>query len=230
MPSQQIKSIFANVKKVNKENNKPQVNTKVSTPKKVAKTVETQKKPANPGPAAKAKNMETALSNLSALDLEHTIESTKLNFKDNQILWLTTISSYLNQNINYEADPIFTGKSYKYPVMLLSNNIKSVIMSTFKSVDLVNVYHFYDTLLANVADTMFKNQPNLGSKIILQMIAQEWPQVCCNSLARSALLRVSYQNRSQIGLSLLWALGQGGYYDLTVGVKGKQFYDLKNIF
>lgn len=103
--------------------------------------------------------------------------------------------------------------------MLLSNNIKSVIMSTFKSVDLVNVYHFYDTLLANVADTMFKNQPNLGSKIILQMIAQEWPQVCCNSLARSALLRVSYQNRSQIGLSLLWALGQGGYYDLTVGVK-----------
>lgn len=44
LPSQQIKSIFANVKKVNKENNKPQVNIKVSTPKKVAKTVETQKK------------------------------------------------------------------------------------------------------------------------------------------------------------------------------------------
>lgn len=57
---------------------------------------------------------------------------------------------------------------------------------------------------------------------MVQLIAHEWPSVCVESLAKNAILRNSYQNRSTIGLSLLWALGQGGLRDVTVGLKAWQ--------
>lgn len=57
-------------------------------------------------------------------------------------------------------------------------------------------------------------------QIIAQIIGQKWPQICGSNLANSAMLRNSYQNRQYIGLSLLWAVGQGGYQDLMVGLKG----------
>lgn len=52
------------------------------------------------------------------------------------------------------------------------------------------------------------------------MMAQEYPEFCTASTAKSASLRNSYQNRPPIGLSLLWAFGQGGLRDFDVGMKG----------
>lgn len=68
---------------------------------------------------------------------------------------------------------------------------------------------------------------------MLQLIALRWPTVCCGSLAKTAILLNSYQNRSAIGLCLLWAIAQGGYKDLTVGLKVWQdimvpVYDIKS--
>lgn len=40
-------------------------------------------------------------------------------------------------------------------------------------------------------------------------------------MAITAMLRDSYQNRSNICLSILWAIGQGGYQNLMEGIKGK---------
>jgi TMEM214, C-terminal, caspase 4 activator len=59
----------------------------------------------------------------------------------------------------------------------------------------------------------------LGYKVILQQIAKEEPSVCGNSLARSVMLRNSYQNKPQIGLTILWVLGQGGFHNVSVGLK-----------
>lgn len=70
-----------------------------------------------------------------------------------------------------------------------------------------------------MADDMTKNLPVTGYKIMLQLIAIEWPTVCVKSLAKNAILRNSYQNRAPIGLTLLWALGQGGYRDVNVGLR-----------
>lgn len=52
------------------------------------------------------------------------------------------------------------------------------------------------------------------------MLAKDYPEFCVASVAKSASLRNSYQNRPPIGLSLLWAFGQGGLTDFAVGLKG----------
>lgn len=82
-----------------------------------------------------------------------------------------------------------------------------------------NVHYFFDQTLTSLAVDLSKNLPCVGHKIMLQLIAMQWPAICIKSLAKNAILRNSYQNRSAIGLSLLWALGQGGFKDLTVGLK-----------
>lgn len=56
------------------------------------------------------------------------------------------------------------------------------------------------------------------------MLAHEYPEFCIASIPKSVSLRNSYQNRPPIGLSLLWTLGQGGYKDFAVGLKGKKIY------
>lgn len=56
---------------------------------------------------------------------------------------------------------------------------------------------------------------------MLQLIARHWPTICSSNMASTAMLRHSYQNRSNICLSILWAIGQGGYENLMVGIKGK---------
>lgn len=43
-------------------------------------------------------------------------------------------------------------------------------------------------------------------------------------MAKIALLRNSYQNRSNICLSILWAIGQGGLKQITEAIKGTLNY------
>lgn len=79
--------------------------------------------------------------------------------------------------------------------------------------------YFFDQSLTSLAVDLSKNQPCNGHKILLQLIAFKWPSVCINNLAKSSILLNSYLNRSSIGLTLLWSLGQGGLKDLTVGLR-----------
>lgn len=67
----------------------------------------------------------------------------------------------------------------------------------------------------------FVGQNVNGHRILLQMLAHDYPEFCVASVQKSASLRNSYQNRPPIGLTLLWALGQGGQRDFAVGMKGK---------
>ena len=55
---------------------------------------------------------------------------------------------------------------------------------------------------------------------MLQLVAKLYPTVCCSSLGKHIILRDSYKNNNNVCLSLLWALGQGGYYDINTGIKG----------
>lgn len=67
---------------------------------------------------------------------------------------------------------------------------------------------------------LYPGQNVNGHRLLLQMLAKDYPEFCVASVAKSASLRNSYQNRPPIGLSLLWAFGQGGLTDFAVGLKG----------
>lgn len=92
-----------------------------------------------------------------------------------------------------------------------------------------NLEYFFYSLLDSMATEMNSGQNVAGYKFVLQLIGQNWPAICSHNMAKTALLRNSYQNRSNICLSILWAIGQGGHQSLTEGVKVWQNLMLPNL-
>lgn len=62
--------------------------------------------------------------------------------------------------------------------------------------------------------------PVTGYKMLLQLVATQFPNIAASNLAKSATLRHSYQNRPAIGCSVMWALGLAGFKDLSKGLRG----------
>lgn len=110
-------------------------------------------------------------------------------------------------------------KPVNYPYNILPTNVKAIIHDLLVLVGPANVQYFFDQTLTTLAVDLSNNVDCIGHNVLLQLIAFEWPTVCVQNLAKNAILRNSYQNRSSIGLNILWALGQGGYRDPTVGVR-----------
>lgn len=63
------------------------------------------------------------------------------------------------------------------------------------------------------------NQPSLGFRLLIQALAQKYPQLVLLNNKRFIELRNSYQNRNNICSIILWSAAQSGYYDINVGLK-----------
>lgn len=235
----QIKSLYANVKdnlllehsqgnKENKNNQnvangKQQSQERKRSPgrgqqqNKAKQKHETDKKqPFRP----KHKDLGAALKAVSVSDLRAHLWAVNENFKNNHLMALKAITSFLNEHLRVDvADPTFANKSLSYPYDVLPEDLKELIDDTITGAGDQNVQYFYDLSLSNLTGDMNKNLPHWGHAILLQAMAISDPQICVSNLARNAILRNSFQNRSNIGLSLLWALGQGGFHDPSVGLK-----------
>lgn len=116
-----------------------------------------------------------------------------------------------------------------YPSNLASAELKQAMLEFLGSVGETNLEYFFYSLLDSMATEMNSGQTVAGYKFVLQLIGQNWPAICSHNMAKTALLRNSYQNRSNICLSILWAIGQGGHQDLTEGVKVWQNLMLPNL-
>lgn len=116
-----------------------------------------------------------------------------------------------------------------YPSNLASAELKQAMLEFLRSVGETNLEYFFYSLLDSMATEMNSGQTVAGYKFVLQLIGQNWPAICSHNMAKTALLRNSYQNRSNICLSILWAIGQGGHQDLTEGVKVWQNLMLPNL-
>lgn len=96
--------------------------------------------------------------------------------------------------------------------------ILSVIEKVTQVVDKNNLQVFFDIALTSMATDMSKNLPALGYKIFLQYIALKEPKLVRANLGKYCVLRTSYQNRPNIGLSILWTVGQAGSKDFHTGL------------
>lgn len=79
---------------------------------------------------------------------------------------------------------------------------------------------FFDIALTTMATDMSKGLSALGHKLYLQYIAMNYPKIANTNVGKHCELRNSYQNRQNIGLSILWSLGQCGIKDFDAGLKG----------
>ncbi|CAH1365193.1 unnamed protein product [Tenebrio molitor] len=217
LTSSQVKNLYNNGK--NKEN-KPFEIKKVSE----VGLKKNQKKPEKsqePPPKAKTpKSIESALNQIDIEEFKNLFERSKSQFPDAPIIWLKELSHFLNQRINLDVqDPIFISKPPKFPLLIVPSGITSVIERAAQEANKSNVQLFYDIALTSMATDMSKNLPAIGHKLFLQYIALSEPSLVIINLTKHIVLRNSYQNRPNIGMSILWAVGQAGISDFQIGLK-----------
>lgn len=115
-------------------------------------------------------------------------------------------------------DPIFSGRPDDYPASVVPKSIRIILEKAIQISGSQNVQLFYEFNLTAMASDLVKNQPVIGYKIFLQLLAKFNPEMTITSIPKLITLRNSYQNRKPIGLSIIWALSQSGKDNLTVGL------------
>lgn len=78
----------------------------------------------------------------------------KARFSGSSLLWLKELASYLNNNLNVDTDPVFSGKPRDYPTNLLSSDLRNIITSTIHSCEDDVLNNFYDQSLITMPSDM----------------------------------------------------------------------------
>ncbi|CAH0550148.1 unnamed protein product [Brassicogethes aeneus] len=216
LPKSQVENIYGSVK--NKENNKPkEKSNKTQDAKKPQKKVEKTQEAPKPKPP---KSIESALTSINVEEFVQIYEKNRTLYPDTPIVWLKELVQFLNQKVPIElADPVFTNKQQGYPLNVVPLPIKTVIEKSVKETGKSNIQLFFDIALTSMTTEMSKGLPALGWKFFLQYIATIEPKLVVTSISKHIVLRNSYQNRSNVGLSILWAVGQVGFADFNSGLR-----------
>ncbi|KAJ8925970.1 hypothetical protein NQ315_009825 [Exocentrus adspersus] len=229
LPKSQVQNLYSN-----KENKKPQDKNKPLD--KSEKKAQTQKKdkPQEPPKPKPPKTIQSALNSIDVEEFKTIFEKSKNRYPDAPVVWLKELVQFLNQKVPIEVqDHSFSSKPEGYPLTLLPAGLKNVIEKSVKEAEKSNVQLFFDICLTSMATDMGKGLPALGYKFYLQYIALNEPKLVSASIAKHVTLRNSYQNRPNIGLSILWAVGHVGVKDLHCGLATFQelylpLMDMKN--
>ncbi|XP_022913719.2 transmembrane protein 214-B [Onthophagus taurus] len=223
LPRSQIINLFGNNKGSIKDSQKVQEKSKKNETTNQQKKQKKQPQPVEKSdvqPKPKPKSIESALNSISIDELKKVYEQNKTLFPDGPIVWLKELQQFLNRNIPVEiSDPIFQNKSDCYPFSVIPAQIKAIMEKACKEADSKNQELFFDICLSSMAMEMTNGFSAIGQKLFLQLLALNNPKIVIANISKSISLRTSYQNRQNVGLSILWALGMGGLKDLNVGFK-----------
>ncbi|KAM3960329.1 transmembrane protein 214 [Aphomia sociella] len=219
LPHSQIKSFYAGMEI--DDDKKAQKEKKKEGDKKSKKSQD--KKSSEPPKPKPPKTIEGAFEAIDPVELANIIATNKIRFSNAPLVWLKEVANFLNSKTQIDVeDPTFANYPPTYPLSALPSEIKGTLESVLQDAGQANAQLFFDVTLTALANDMSRGQSVNGHRILLQMLANDYPEFCVASIQKSATLRNSYQNRPPIGLSLLWALGQGGHNNFAVGLKAWQ--------
>lgn len=166
------------------------------------------------------KSLQGALNSLNVNELQDLLDATWIQFK-NDVIMLKTALTFLNEKLRLEKpeDSLFFDKPLEYPNNVLPNDLKVILRMLISKCSKEHLIHYFHNVLQSLCDELNRSRNFIGHLIILQQIAQHYPEVCTSNLASTVILRNSYQNQPSICLSLFWALGSSGISDTTTGLK-----------
>ncbi|KAJ8935395.1 hypothetical protein NQ314_012813 [Rhamnusium bicolor] len=223
LPKSQVQNLYSN-NKSNKENKKPQEKNKSQD--KGDKKLQKKEKPQEVPKPKPPKSIESALNLIDIDEFNSVFEESKNHYPDAPIVWLRELVQFLNQKVPIEVqDPVFSSKPKNYPLNVVPPGVKNIIEKSVKEAGKNNAQLYFDICLASMATDMGKGLPAVGYKFFLQYIATNEPKLVSANISKHITLRNSYQNRPNIGLSILWAVGHVGVNDLHSGLA-----DLLNSF
>ncbi|CAG9768719.1 unnamed protein product [Ceutorhynchus assimilis] len=202
----------------NKENKLQEKTTKANDVKKPEKKA--NKAPSEPQKPKPPKSIEAALLAINPDEFSLIYERSKIAFSDAPIVWLKELTQFLNQKIPLEIqDPVFSSKPFGYPLNVVPSNIKVTIETAVREAGKGNAQLYFDIALTSLVTDLSKGLPAVGYRFFLQYIALNEPKLVIENLGKHISLRNSYQNRANVALSVLWAVGHVSVNDLQSGLK-----------
>ncbi|KAK6490022.1 transmembrane protein 214-A-like [Huso huso] len=224
-PSETIYESFERMGKKNKEQ-MPPAPAPEQHPKKPNTGKCDKNSPRNEGDknsqkTVKFKSLEDAMKALNLSALQQQLEKSQSLFPENPSVWVKDLASYLNYKLQApEIDPTVSQYSYDYPYCLASKELKSMCKTLLvKSAD--SQQQLFDHCIYTMLRELDKQPGEAlhGYRFCIQTITLENPKIATQNLASHLELLRSHQNNPVKCLTIMWALGQAGFTDLTEGLK-----------
>nr|XP_053642488.1 transmembrane protein 214-B-like [Cherax quadricarinatus] len=199
-----------------KENRKPKSSKAASAPKKKKTEKKTNSGPHQPG------TVEEAICRLNVGEMQNLLDVVMSRFQESPLIWLKDLASYLNVRVNpiHQPDPAFRGHPTSFPASLLRSDVKMLLIKTLSTCNDNVLAAFHKHCLTSMVHEQVKGLGVAGYKVFIQILSIDHAHVGMVNLPYYCDLRNSIQNQTPACLSLLWAVGQSGLDDFTVGLKG----------
>ncbi|NXA44183.1 TM214 protein, partial [Eudromia elegans] len=158
---------------------------------------------------------------LDLADLQKELNKSQHVFPENPSVWVKDLAGYLNYKLQApKSDPALSQHAHDYPYCLVSKELKGVIRALLaRSSGVLEL--FFDHCIYTMLQELDKSPGESlhGYRICIQAVLLDRPKIATMNLGKYLEVLRSHQNRPAKCLTILWALGQAGFADLTEGLK-----------
>ncbi|XP_031178217.1 transmembrane protein 214 [Sander lucioperca] len=222
-PLKMSETLFDGFEKMGKKQNKEQVPPPAEPENKKTSSSKASKKSQSSSPVTPAthKTLEEAFKTLDVGDLKQQLARSQTLFPENPSVWVKDLAGYLNLNLTApEPEPTLSSYAHDYPYCLSGKELKGVIKGLIgRCSDILP--DFFDHCVYTMLREMDRQsgEPLHGYRLCIQAILQDKPRIATQNLPEYLELLRSVQNRPVKCLTIMWALGQAGFYDLSQGLR-----------
>lgn len=216
-------TLYDNFEKMGKKQNKEQVPPPAEPENKKPSSSKPSKKSHSSSPVAPTthKTLEEAFKTLDVGDLKQQLARSQTLFPENPSVWVKDLAGYLNLNLTaQESEPTLSSYAHDYPYCLSGKELKAVIKGLIgRCSDILP--DFFDHCVYTMLRELDRQtgEPLHGYRVCIQAILQDKPRIATINLPEYLELLRSVQNRPVKCLTIMWALGQAGFYDLSQGLR-----------
>uniref|UniRef100_A0A8C4RUL1 Transmembrane protein 214 n=1 Tax=Erpetoichthys calabaricus TaxID=27687 RepID=A0A8C4RUL1_ERPCA len=225
-PLKTSQTIFERFEKIGKKQNKEQVPP--------ASSFEQQQKKRNAGKmnkkpysnengqrSGKFRSLQEAFKALDIGDLQQQLQNSQRVFAENPSVWVKDLAGYLNSKLQApDNDPALSQHPYDYPYCLASKDLKNIIKTLLGKSPSVAEELFDHCIYSMLREYDKPNGEALyGYRICIQALLMEKPKIATLNLPGYLDLLRTYLNKPTKCLTIMWALGQAGFTDLSEGLK-----------
>uniref|UniRef100_A0A671TYQ3 Transmembrane protein 214 n=1 Tax=Sparus aurata TaxID=8175 RepID=A0A671TYQ3_SPAAU len=216
-------TLYDSFEKMGKKQNKEQVPPAAEPEnKKPSSSKPSKKTPSSSTVTSPAhKSLEEAFKALDVGDLKEQLAHSQTLFPENPSVWLKDLAGYLNLHLTApEAEPTLSSYAHDYPYCLTGKELKGVIKGL-----IARCGDILPDLFDHCVYTMLREldrqsgEPLHGYRVCIQAILQDKPRIATQNLSEYLELLRSVQNRPVKCLTIMWALGQAGFFDLSQGLR-----------
>ncbi|KAG5277384.1 hypothetical protein AALO_G00116900 [Alosa alosa] len=221
-PIKTTETIYEGFEKIGKKQNKEQVPPAPEPQqKKVKDGKQAKRSPTSSPKPSRYRSLEEAVRGLNVSELKQQLEKSQSLFPENPSVWVKDLAGYLNFKLPApDNDPTLSTYAHDYPYCLVSKELRAIIKNLLsKSGE--TLQDFFDHCLFTMLREQDKQPGDSlhGYRICIQAILQDKPKIATLNLTDHLELLRSHQNRPVKCLTIMWALGQAGFYDLSHGLR-----------